>query len=115
MDQANGVKVNAFSQLVSTLRLIPGIESSIICDEDNEMTKRLAIMFSSSEMADAKPGAPSVTPAQFITLETRYPYNGHADYVVGFTDENPVTHNKEFKELAYGWFSNIVSAKRAPA
>jgi len=45
------------------------------------------------------------TPSQSIVLETRYPGNHDADYMIGYTDDQ-----NNFRELAYGWFGDIVAA-----
>ena len=103
VNQLEGLKVCAFSQLISALRRVPRIESDIIIDPENETVQKLSLLFGSSVCADMMPN--QTTPSQSIVLETRYPGNHDADYMIGYTDDQ-----NNFRELAYGWFGDIVAA-----
>lgn len=96
--EVNGVHVDSFSALVSSLDAIPGIETIKLMD-NKQLSRKLANLFM-PHGAKAPKG---------LTLEVKHYVRGnhdlHTDYEVGFHDAKGA-----WSALAWGWYSGFVGA-----
>ncbi len=101
VSQLKDTEVFALPQLIAALRRVPKIETSVILDPTDEVAQELKRRF---ELIDAGFGKSQATPRP-IKLDIQYPDRMDADYVVGYTDDDKI-----FREIAHGWFGDIIAA-----